>query len=1119
MTDVCLSKAQVTAFRAQQMTSEDEAQARIHLISCSKCRTKCQKDPHDARIRQAFRLLVASEKSPVASDAFEGLRRRLNNNAFLADSLDSSAETPQRLTPMQPGSNLAHFEIQKLLGVGGSANVYLARDLNVSRLVALKVFHGAFGTDPQLRRQQHDEASAAGSLSHSGIIRLIEIGQSEDNQLYIASEYCKGPTLSTWMKQDPDSANNRTAAHIIRRLSDAVAHAHRNGIVHRDLKPSNVILDIEQPQDNLPFTPRLTDFGLARNFQADDTCSMLGVLKGTPRYMAPEQVREEGARPNPASDIYALGVILYELLTKRAPIEGATYLDTLQKLTHEHPPRPRSLVPAIPADLEAICLKCLERQPQNRYSSVEILAEDLQRFLDGRPTLVRPLSMRQHIVRWGQQHPEAGAALVFAACSAMIAITMVALSYLKLEQSNRDLQKLTHQQAELLYASDIQLAAHALRDSDPIQSRILLDRHIPSGTTPDLRGPEWALLNQACLRTGITIADHEGDVYVVRHSRDGRMLGTGGKDGRVHIYETRSFSRLFSFSEIHSQINGLAFSPDSQQLAVASDDGRIRTFDLRRRRQLLNFQAHPELAYQVTYSPEGKWLLSCGNDVQLNVWDAVSGGLQRTLGQHDSPLEALSLSADGRFVAVANRSGGGIWDFHSGRRIHELPSSIHPVSVSFSENGRLVWGTKDRLCLLESVDDQGRVTRIETLNERNDPLQSVAITSSGDWIAEGDRAGTVRLWKHLYEPLEQPSTSQVSGTVLPDATEQDNPPWPAHQGRVWATEFAPSGRYLATAGSEGYVRIWAVDNQDSPFRERRLSHLPAVSDFTVVSANEILVTTTELIGTVNVSLDRPPATLLRNSTKDGWNYSAIAAPTADNNRRMVLATAQGRVRVCEEKTGSVISSWSDPDERNCPWMSVSSSGSSLDLLLDGEFHEFKLPSLQRVRHLPWPRSNAAMFSASREWLALGVWGTDNVEVWNARTHKRRHEFPGHTAPVAALAFSNDEKLLVSAGNDRCIRCWNLQTGQPLCELRGHLRPVGHLSLCCRDQRLLSTSADGVTIIWSVPAGRPLLTIDAPTPELDTTSKAVLTADQMFLVKKHANSVYIYDLRDTAAAGG
>jgi serine/threonine protein kinase/Tfp pilus assembly protein PilF len=290
---------------------------------------------------------------------------------------------------------VAGYDILGELGRGAMGVVYKARQRGLKRLVALKmVLAGAHASEHQLARF-HTEAEAVARLQHANIVQIYEVGE-RDGLPFFSLEYVDGGVLSQKISGKPLPA--REAARITEQLAQAMACAHQLNIIHRDLKPANVLVTREG-------VPKITDFGLAKRLEDDSSHTKSGTLMGTPSYMAPEQARGDSANIGPVSDQYALGAILYELLTGRPPFVGASILDTLQQVRHKEPIPPSRLAPKIPRDLETICLKCLQKEMRNRYPSTDALAEDLKRFLAGEPIKARPVSRLEQAWRWCRRNP------------------------------------------------------------------------------------------------------------------------------------------------------------------------------------------------------------------------------------------------------------------------------------------------------------------------------------------------------------------------------------------------------------------------------------------------------------------------------------------------------------------------------------------------------------------------------------------------------------------------------------------------------------------------------------------------------------------------------------------
>jgi serine/threonine-protein kinase len=367
------------------------------------------------RLRQLLDELLSSQATPeeVCSSCPELLPQvrarwqkmchlRAEVDALFPPSPEQGASLPATLPEGTPLPQVPGYRVEALLGHGGMGVVYRAWHLRLNRAVALKMLLAGPCARPEELERFLREAQAVAGLRHANIVQVYDVGDVEGRP-YFTMELVEGGDLAERIQGVPKPA--RQAAALTATLADAVHAAHQSGILHRDLKPSNILL----ARDG---TPKVTDFGLARRLEGNGGLTLSGAPLGTPSYMAPEQARGDKRALGPATDVYALGAILYELLTGRPPFRADTGAATLQQVVADEPAPPARLNPQVPRDLETICLKCLNREPHKRYASARALADDLRRFERGEPIAARPLGRLERLARWARHHPAPAALLV-----------------------------------------------------------------------------------------------------------------------------------------------------------------------------------------------------------------------------------------------------------------------------------------------------------------------------------------------------------------------------------------------------------------------------------------------------------------------------------------------------------------------------------------------------------------------------------------------------------------------------------------------------------------------------------------------------------------------------------
>ena len=428
----------------------------------------------------------------LTESAFRGLCPKCLLWEGLADAVDSGAgykgEKPEAGGERAPAASQASpatchlplviqfgdYELLEEIARGGMGIVYKARQKSLDRIVALKMLLFGPQASPEFVRRFRAEATAAASLQHPNIVAVHEVGVHE-GQDFFAMDYVAGPSLAQLVGRQPLPA--RRAAGYLKAIAEAIHYAHERGILHRDLKPSNILIDAQDQ-------PRVMDFGLAKRFEGESMMTFTGQVLGSPSYIPPEQAVGKRGKVSRQSDVYALGATLYHLLTGRPPFQGETATDTLQQVLNTEPLAPRLLNPHIPHDLETICLKCLEKEPARRYPTAQALAEELGRFLEGKPVQARPVGRLAKAGRWCRRNPRLASALGAALLSLLIGLIGVSWQWRRteFERARAEAGELSARQNA--YAAEMNLAQQALAQNNLGRARELLNRQRPSFKVP-----------------------------------------------------------------------------------------------------------------------------------------------------------------------------------------------------------------------------------------------------------------------------------------------------------------------------------------------------------------------------------------------------------------------------------------------------------------------------------------------------------------------------------------------------------------------------------------------------------------------------------------------------------
>jgi WD40 repeat protein/tRNA A-37 threonylcarbamoyl transferase component Bud32 len=983
------------------------------------------------------------------------------------------ADTPTILGAWEAVPKVPGYEVLEELGRGGMGVVYKARQLKADRFVALKMLRAGSSADQEELRRFQREAETVARLQHPHVVQLFEVGEHEGRP-YFCMSLCPGGSLANQLGGKPMAP--RPAGELVEVLARAVQVAHDAGVIHRDLKPGNVLFGADG-------AAKIADFGLAKRLdQAGPTIS--NVIVGTPAYMPPEQAR--GSAPlTTAVDVYALGAVLYECLTGRPPFKAATTFDMLQKVVSEEPEPPSRLNRKVPRDLETICLKCLRKEPHQRYDSARALAGDLRKFLEGRPVKARPVTLWERAGKWARRQP--GVAALVALVALLIALLAGSIGW--------DAWQTYEAFQETRAQRNVSLAERYLEVGQRVHAQEAL-RECPER----LRRWEWYYLDRLCRPQRSALAGHAQKVLSLEYSPDGALLATASMDGTVRLWQPRTGATVQTLRAHRGRAHRACFIAGGKQLLTAGEDNVVKRWDVATGKMLERI-GEGKLVASSASGHRIAVVTDLGNRPGRVVRVLNGSGVEWHRWEKGREVVGLAVSADGRFLGLGGYGDlHEVWDLESGKEVKKVRLKSPPVesgktywAVAFSPpraDGRRFFVAGIGQPVLWDLDTGKIVRHFAGMGSLN--CTTLAFSPDGGKLAATYRDGWVRVWdvdKGLMLRSPRPYNGNEPQPIIAAVFSPDGKDLAFSHGEVVTIEtifpgplarsaalrghsqrtiealaFAPDGKWLATrAGRE--IIFWDV--QGRALRQRVELRKPPREGSNLAfhpnrSPAEVVCGQSEgpLASWVAPGQPAaPPSVAAR-----GARFVALGGP--------LLATcdAQNLTTVWDLAQGSSVSI---PLARagDVSGLALAPGGNRLAVCGTNDLAGlWNARTGKQVRALEGHRGTVTCvtFSPDGRWLATG--GTDRtVRIWRANSSRARHVLEGHWGYVTGVAFSRDGERLASCGMDGTIKVWDVRTGQEVLTLSEHTGPVTALAFSPDGHLLASCSHDGTVRIWD---GRP-----------------------------------------------
>jgi WD40 repeat protein/tRNA A-37 threonylcarbamoyl transferase component Bud32 len=973
-----------------------------------------------------------------------------------------STEHLERPPEEGPGTLIGRYKLLEKIGEGGFGMVYVAEQREpVKRRVALKIIKLGMDTRQVVARFEA-ERQALALMDHPNIAKVFDAGAAETGRPYFVMELVRGIPITKYCDQEKLATRARLDLFI--QVCHAIQHAHQKGIIHRDIKPSNILVTLH---DGVP-VPKVIDFGIAKATQAELTektiYTQFQQFIGTPAYMSPEQAEMSGLDIDTRSDIYSLGVLLYELLTGSTPFDSQELLrsglDEMRRIIREREPvRPSTrlrqtafvrgpveqrstLNAALSSDLDWIVMKCLEKDRTRRYETANSVALDVERHMKNEPVVARPPSVGYRLQKSFRRNRVAFAtagAVGLALVSGVFVSTWQAVRATRAEGEQKRLRVIAQtnewkahnaqvkveeqrRRAEQnLYAANMNLAQLAWEQNNGT----LLHKSLEESADYPNRGFEWYYWQRQTHLELKALRGHSGAIYSVAVSPDGMRIVTGSKDRTAKVWDAASGAEIVALNGHSGSIQSAAFSPDGQQIVTGSADGTAKVWDAvsGKERRTLKGQWQSSDLVSAAFSPEGQQIVTCSSDGMAKVWDLVSGNEICALNYGATLYFAVSTNS--QWVLTSGDFGKvKLWVVasHKVRQVLSASDTFAVLGVAFSPNGeRFVTASRDQMA---KVWETATGKPLSTLKGHSSYLGSAAFSPDGQRIVTGCDDQTAKVWNA--------TTGKELFTLK------------GHRAGVNAVAFSPDGKWIVTGSEDSTAKVWDA------------AQGAATLDLKAFE------------GEFGSSGDRITSVVF---SPDGRK---IATGSWDRTARVWDAANGKELLTLTDHTNVVRSVAFSPDGRRIVTGRVDGRVNVWDAASGKELLTFK-GSLWAVSCVAFSPDGQRIVTAFGD-LFLNN-GNPTAKVWDADTGRELLSLRGHSEPILSAVFSLGGQRIVTASRDRTAKVWDAASGRELLTLKGHSEPILSAAFTSDGQQIVTASLDAKAKVWDAASGKVLRTFE------------------------------------------